>query len=194
MALTDSLRHAFPYAQLARDPVHPHPGAAQLKNPPRHVVGRDWPTQALTLSAGSVEPGTRALNQHRALEFGKDAGHPEQRPTGRRGCVDTLLVEVEVYARLAQRLKAFHEFTQRTTKTGHVPGKQDLETPPRRVLQHAVVSRPASACGSSGRDLRINLDDYPPSPIGDVAKALQLIVSCLLVRGYASEDGHTAHR
>jgi hypothetical protein len=62
--LTDPLRYTLPYAQLARDPVHPHPGAAQLKNPPRHVVGRDWPTEALALSAGSFEPGTRPLDQH----------------------------------------------------------------------------------------------------------------------------------
>jgi hypothetical protein len=43
--------------------------------PAQNVVGRDWPTEALTLSAGSVEPGTGALDEHRSLELRKYACH-----------------------------------------------------------------------------------------------------------------------
>src|SRR5829696_6581308 len=94
--LAYSLRHALADTQLARDPVHSHPGAVQLKYPPRHVVRRDWPTEALALSSRTVEPSTRPLDEHRSLELRKYAGHAEECPTCRRRRVNTLLVEVEI--------------------------------------------------------------------------------------------------
>src|SRR5215207_8610602 len=82
--LTDPLRHALADVQLARDPVHPQPGATQLVNSPRNVVGRDRPTEALTLSSGAIKPGPGPFDQHRALELGKYARHTEQCTTSGR--------------------------------------------------------------------------------------------------------------
>jgi len=80
-------------------------------NSPRHVIGRAWPTEALALGSRSIEPRTRPLDEHRSLELSEYASHTEQRPTGWRRRIDTLLVEVQVDSGPAQRLEAFQELS-----------------------------------------------------------------------------------
>jgi|SRR6516225_8716685 len=93
----DTLYRADPNAQLSCDGAYAltfgELSADTLLDLGRHPR----PAEALPLGPCSPEPSMDAFHNHGPLEFGKDAQHLKQRLAGRRGCIDALLVKVQIH-------------------------------------------------------------------------------------------------
>ena len=95
------------------------------------------PAAVLALGLGAGDAGADPFDGDGALELGEHAQHLKQRPAGRRGGVDALLVQgdallvqVEIAADGAQLAEKRHEVMQ---------GAAEPRAQPRGMLSHAMV-------------------------------------------------------
>ena len=64
----------------------------------QRIVARQTVSSALTFTLGPLQASADALLNNRAFELGKDAQHLKHGLAGRRGCVETLLMQKQVDA------------------------------------------------------------------------------------------------
>ena len=93
------MHRSSPYAQLSSDAPHGQALRFLPGNPCDHLGIGSGRTEPHALGPGIGEARLHSIPDHRSLELCEDAHHLEEGAACRRGRVDCLLVEVQVYAR-----------------------------------------------------------------------------------------------
>jgi hypothetical protein len=128
-------------------------------------AGIDRPAQPFPFATGPRQPSADSFLDHRPLELGEDAHHLKHRLAGRRGRVDSPLVQEQVDLERMQLRQERHKLLQAAAEAMHRPSQttanQDREL--REIAgrcgwEITKVYRDHGISGAKGRDKRPAFD------------------------------------
>src|SRR5262249_41441274 len=147
----DTVYGARVYVKLGRRLAHAHAARQSCSDSLSQLV-RDWrPAKAFTFTLGPLEASAHALLNDRALELGKDAQHLKHRLAGRRGRIETLLMQKQVDA---ERVKLGQE---RHKVFCHRPTPPSMKSRGRRGLPDSFFECGGNWGGARSRPARRSL-------------------------------------
>src|SRR5262249_32636199 len=95
----NALYGARVYVELGRRLSHAHAARQSRPDSLSQLIRDRRPAKALTFTLGPLQASANALLDNRVFELGKDAQHLKHGLAGRRGRIETLLMQKQVDAK-----------------------------------------------------------------------------------------------
>lgn len=126
--------------------------------------------QPLALRSGSLKACTDTLLDHRPLELGEHPAHLEHRLAGGRGCVNALLMQVQVDTLDVDVPQEADQVLKRAPETIHRPRHDQVELAADSVLEHRVEGGPlVPPLGAADPVVDVRVNHLPTRARSDLA-------------------------
>src|SRR6266487_547505 len=115
------------YLGLGRRLAHAHAARQSRPDSLSQLIRDRRSAKSLTFTLGPLQASADALLNDRALELGKDAEHLKHGLAGRRGRVETLLMQKQIDAERVKFGQERHKVFQAAAQAIDVPGHHNVE-------------------------------------------------------------------